>query len=135
MGTATVSAHQRTFTLPRLPMEVVVQGLPYSEVKKLCSLLDLSIEELCRLLPISRRTLSRNRDKTLDPRISDHLMMIERVFHRAIEVLESSDNARIWLKSPNYAFRNQCPLDFLGTFTGAQELLDELGRLQHGIFV
>jgi putative toxin-antitoxin system antitoxin component (TIGR02293 family) len=120
---------------PRVPVEIVAAGLPYSLVESLCMRLDLSVEELCRLLPISRRTLARYRGKTLDSRLSDHLMMIEQVFKRAVEVLGSLDNARIWLKTPNYAFSYQRPLDYLATFTGSQELLDELGRLQHGIFV
>ena len=43
---------------PHLPVEIVAAGLPYSKVEELRKLLDLSVEELCRLLPISRRTLS-----------------------------------------------------------------------------
>ena len=121
--------------LPRVPVEIVAAGVPYSQVEFLRKQLDLSIEELCRLLPISRRTLARYRGKTLDSRLSDHLMMIEQVFSRAVEVLGSLDNARIWLNTPNYAFSYQRPLDYLATFTGSQELLDELGRLQHGVFV
>ena len=134
MRAAAVTSYPEPARTPRLPVEVVAAGLPYAEVEQLRKLLDLSVEELCRLLPISRRTLSRYRGKTLDPRISDHLMMIKQVFQRATDVLESEDNARIWLKNPNYAFSYQRPLDYLATFTGAQELLDELGRLQHGIF-
>lgn len=120
---------------PRVPVEIVAAGVPYTQVESLRKQLDLSVEDLCRLLPISRRTLARYRGKTLDSRISDHLMMIEQVFRRAVEVFDSLDNARIWLKTPNYTFSYQRPLDYLATFTGSQELLDELGRLQHGIFV
>ena len=135
MRTAVAITHAEKARTSRVPMEIVAAGLPYSHVEDLRNQLDLSVEELCRLLPVSRRTLSRYRGKTLDSRLSDHLMMIEQVFQRAVEVLGSTDNARIWFKTPNYAFSYQRPLDYLTTFTGTQELLDELGRLQHGIFV
>ena len=135
MRPAAIATHTEKIRTPRVPMELVAAGLPYSHVEDLRNQLDLSVEELCRLLPVSRRTLSRYRGKTLDSRLSDHLMMIEQVFQRAVEVLGSTDNARIWFKIPNYAFSYQRPLDYLATFTGAQALLDELGRLQHGIFV
>ena len=121
--------------MPRVPIEIVASGVPYSQAEFIRKQLDVTVEDLCLLLPISRRTLSRYRGKTLDPRISDHLMMIEQVFRRAVEVLGSPENARIWIKTPNYAFSYRRPLDYLATFTGSQELLDELGRLQHGIFV
>lgn len=61
--------------------------------------------------------------------------MLGQVYERAVEVLGAPGNALIWLKTPNYAFRFKAPLDYLTSFTGAQEVLDELGRLQHGVFV
>ena len=134
MRTSAAISTKDNSRLPRVPVEIVAAGMPYSQVESLRKQLDLSVEDLCRLLPISRRTLARYRGKTLDPRVSDYLMMIEQVFRRAVEVLGSPDNARIWLKTPNYAFSYRQPLDYLSTFTGSQELLDELGRLQYGIF-
>ena len=118
----------------RSPVEIVEQGLPYVTVERLASLLELSMEELCKILPVSRRTLARYRGECLDAHLSDHLMTVGRVYERAVEVLENPANAILWLKTPNYTFRLRRPLDYLSSFTGIQEVLDELGRLQHGIF-
>ena len=64
-----------------------------------------------------------------------HILSMVHVYIRAIEVMESSDNALVWLYTPNYAFRFKRPMDYLSSFNGAQEALAELGRLQHGVFV
>lgn len=117
------------------PVEIVERGLPYNAVERLIKTLDLTIEEFCRIIPVSRRTLARFRDRQLDAHLSDHIMMVGKVYERAVEVMESPENALIWFKTPNYAFRFKRPLDYLSSFAGAQEVLDELGRLQHGVFV
>lgn len=119
----------------RSPVEIVEHGLPYASVERLAKLLELGIEEMCRLLPVSRRTLARYRGEHLDAHLSDHLMTVGKVYERAVDVLETPANALLWLKTPNYAFRFKRPIDYLSSFTGIQEVLDELGRLQHGIFV
>lgn len=117
------------------PVEIVERGLPYGTVERLARTLELTIEEFCLIIPISRRTLARYRGSVLDPHISDHVLMVGQVFERATEVMESQANALIWMKTPNYSFRHKRPLDYLSSFAGAQEVLDELGRIQHGVFV
>ncbi|WP_298438929.1 antitoxin Xre/MbcA/ParS toxin-binding domain-containing protein [Geobacter sp.] len=117
------------------PVEIVARGLPYGAVERLARILDLTMEKMCQIIPVSRRTLARYRGGNLDPHLSDHILMLGQVYERAVEVLESPENALLWLKTPNYAFRFKAPLDYLSSFTGAQEVLDELGRLQYGVFV
>ena len=117
------------------PVEIIERGLPYESVERLAGELELSMEELCRIIPVSRRTLARFRGLHLDSHLSDHIYIACKVFERAEEVLESPENARLWFKTPNYAFRFKRPLDYLSSLTGSMELLDELGRLQHGVFV
>lgn len=119
----------------RTPVEIVERGLPYGAVERLIKTLDLTIEDLCRIIPVSRRTLARYRGGSLDSHLSDHVLMVGKVYERAAEVMESAESALLWLKTPNYTFRFKRPLDYLSSFTGAQEVLDELGRLQHGVFV
>jgi putative toxin-antitoxin system antitoxin component (TIGR02293 family) len=117
------------------PVEIIERGLPYEEAERLANALELTIEELCRIIPVSRRTLARFRGLNLDAHLSDHIYIAWKVYERAEEVMESPENARLWLKTPNYAFRFKRPLDYLSSLTGSLEVLDELGRLQHGVFV
>jgi hypothetical protein len=59
--------------------------------------------------------------------------IIDRVFSRAAEVMESQENAITWLTTSNYAFAGKRPIDLLFSTSGALSVLDELGRLQHGL--
>ena len=119
----------------RSPVEIVERGLPYGAIDRLADTLDLTLEEFCQIIPVSRRTLARYRHGILDAHLSDHVLMIGKIFERASEVMESSDNALLWLKTPSYSFRHKRPIDYLSSFAGAQEVLDELGRIEHGVFV
>lgn len=116
-------------------VDIVARGLPYEAVERLAKSLELTLEQMCQIIPVSRRTLARYRGGDLDAHLSDHLLMVGKVYDRAVQVLESPENARIWLKNPNYALRFKTPLEYLSSFAGAQDVLDELGRLQHGVFV
>lgn len=121
--------------LQQTPVEIIARGLPYDAVQRLAKTLDLSMEKMCQIIPVSRRTLARYRGGDLDPHLSDHLLMVGKVYERAVDVLESPEFARQWLKAPNYAFRSHAPLEYLSSFAGTQEVLDELGRIKHGVFV
>lgn len=135
MGNSALARKLGTDGTEQTPVEIIERGLPYEEVERLASALELSIEDLCRIIPVSRRTLARFRGLTLDAHLSDHIYIAWTVYERAEEVMESPENARLWLKTPNYAFRFKRPLDYLSSLTGSLEVLDELGRLQHGVFV
>ncbi|HTP66967.1 MAG TPA: antitoxin Xre/MbcA/ParS toxin-binding domain-containing protein [Geobacteraceae bacterium] len=135
MGRSALAKKNGHDKVERTPVEMIEQGLPYEEVEHLASELELSMEELCRIIPVSRRTLARFRGSLLDSHLSDHIYIARKVYERAAEVMESPENARLWLKTPNYTFRFKRPLEYLSSLTGSLELLDELGRLQHGVFV
>lgn len=135
MGKQAVARKLAEEVSEQTPVEIIERGLPYEAVERLAGALELSIEELCGIIPVSRRTLARLRGMTLDAHLSDHIYIAWKVYERAEEVTESPENARLWLKTPNYAFRFKRPIDYLSSLTGSLELLDELGRLQHGVFV
>jgi len=135
MGNATITDLLGNQYSGLTPLEIVERGLPSYTVELLVEVLDLTIDEVCRIIHVSRRTLARYRNRTLNPHLSDHILMVYNVYERTVEVMESSENAKIWLKNPNKVFRFRRPLDYLSSFAGSQEVLDELGRLQHGVFV
>jgi putative toxin-antitoxin system antitoxin component (TIGR02293 family) len=52
----------------------------------------------------------------------------------AIDVLGGEDPALRWLSAPNRGLGGETPLTLLGTAAGTHQVLDELHRLEHGIF-
>ena len=53
---------------------------------------------------------------------------------RAVEVLESEENARRWLTSPQFGLGGAVPLEYAETEVGAREVEDLLGRIEHGVY-
>jgi putative toxin-antitoxin system antitoxin component (TIGR02293 family) len=53
---------------------------------------------------------------------------------KAIEVMESEEDARRWLSSPQVGLGGAVPLAFAATEVGAREVEDLLGRIEFGVY-
>jgi len=86
-------------------------------------------------LGISRATLHRRRASgRLDPEESDRVVRFARLLGKAIEVLESAENAQRWLRSPQLGLGGEVPLDYAESEVGAREVEDLLGRIEFGVY-
>ena len=56
------------------------------------------------------------------------------VFDRADEIFGDSSKARRWLKKPCRALGGKVPETLLDTPLGKQAVLDELVRIEHGVY-
>lgn len=116
-------------------MDLAREGLFRREMDFLAQLLELSTKDLVQYLHISERTLQRyDRQKKLSPELSDHLIQLARVYARAVEVFEDKDKAVKWLKLPSHALGGITPLSCLDNFSGIELVLDELGRIEYGVY-
>jgi putative toxin-antitoxin system antitoxin component (TIGR02293 family) len=116
-------------------MNLARQGLSKSAMDSLAQLLGLSTKDLVQYLHISERTLQRySGDKKLSSELSDHLIQLARVYARAVEVFEDRDKAVKWLKHPSHALGGITPISCLDNFSGIELILDELGRMEYGVY-
>ncbi|MBM0105801.1 DUF2384 domain-containing protein [Steroidobacter sp. S1-65] len=51
---------------------------------------------------------------------------------RAVQVFNSKEKARDWLKKQNPALQGEVPLELLATDAGAELVTDELTRIDYG---
>jgi putative toxin-antitoxin system antitoxin component (TIGR02293 family) len=110
-------------------------GLPVRELEDLRGGLDLPMERLVPMLGISRATLHRRKiTGRLDPAESDRVVRFARLLGQAAEVLESLQNARRWLTSPQVGLGGAIPLEYAETEVGAREVEDLLGRIEFGVY-
>lgn len=112
----------------------IKKGLPADRIEKLKALLDMPIGDLLELLSIPSSTFSRRRrqgELTRDE--SERVYRMAHLLLRATDLFGSLEEARIWLKRPQYALGGVPPLDFADTEPGAREVEDLLGRIDHGI--
>lgn len=65
---------------------------------------------------------------------SERILRIARVFDMALSVFGKLEKARRWLKHPARGLDGHIPMEYADTGLGAQEVIDLLGRIDHGVF-
>ncbi len=110
------------------------RGLPPQAIMNLSGELHVSKKELCeKILRISIRTIAR-RVTILEADETDKLYRVARVLALARIVMESNQNALIWLTTPNKALEGEIPLYLLDTEIGAREVEDLLTRIEYSVY-
>ena len=133
MATALAEVLDHNITLEQLTKASRI-GVPRKFVDELAHTLGVQPQALAPILRTSDRTLRRYApDQLLPPDISEKALQIARVLERAIEVLETKENALGWLKDMNGAL-GEVPLNLLDSAFGAEQVLQILGRIEHGVY-
>lgn len=110
-------------------------GLPAGIVDALCRELEISRKELARVAGVAERTLNRKiQEGRLNADQSERFNRIAQLLNRTLEVLGTKEHAVHWLKTPRAYFGAKPPLDFADTEIGNREVLNLLGRIEHGVF-
>ncbi len=116
--------------------EKVEVGFSFAALERLGKTTGLSLERLRVAVRITPRTLTRRRkEKKLSPEESDRLVSVSRLLAQTFELFEGNTEAGMrWFQSPNRALNGQSPLQVAATETGAREVENLIGRLEHGVF-
>jgi putative toxin-antitoxin system antitoxin component (TIGR02293 family) len=121
-------------TLELMPM--IRRGLPLASLESLAREMDMTTLATAEGIGLIKRTVARRiqEKQTLDPEQSERVVRLARVLAQATAILGSREKARRWLRKQNRALGGGVPLEMLDTDIGAQAVLDELGRIDHGVF-
>jgi putative toxin-antitoxin system antitoxin component (TIGR02293 family) len=141
VGVVDYCVHGRTgkvtdgaFTPAQL-VEALRGGLPVQELQDLRACLDVPMDKLAPMLGISKATLHRRKAAgRLGPAESDRVVRFARLMGKAVEVLESEQDARRWLTSPQFGLGGAVPLNYAETEVGAREVEDLLDRMEYGVY-
>jgi putative toxin-antitoxin system antitoxin component (TIGR02293 family) len=114
----------------------VEAGFSFGALERLGKTTGLSLERLRIAVRITPRTLTRRRkEKKLSPEESDRLVSVSRLLAQTFELFEGNAEAGMrWFQSPNRELNGQSPIEVAATETGAREVENLIGRLEHGIF-
>lgn len=117
--------------------ELIQNGLSFDFFKKLSKQFPFSEDEWADFLNISTKSLQRYRtekDFLFKPIYSEKIIEITEVSYLGMEVFGDVDKFKTWLKTDNFALGNHSPQDLLRNSYGKDLVINELNRLQHGIF-
>ncbi len=66
--------------------------------------------------------------------ISTQVLSLIEIEAKGIKVFDNRSNFMAWMNQPIKAFANKTPMSLLHSKHGVEMILDELGRIEHGIF-
>lgn len=114
----------------------VEAGFSFEALERLGRATGLPLEKLRAAVRIAPRTLTRRKkEKKLSPEESDRLVSISRLLAQTFELFEGNEEAGTrWFTSPNRALSGASPIEVASTETGAREVENLIGRLEHGVF-
>lgn len=115
-------------------IDSVREGLSYEAFEALRDKLELTSEDLARILGIPRRTVAkRAKDGRFRPSESNALARVDRIYTEAEGFFEQPDRTLSWLKTPLPAL-GAAPLELLDTDPGAAAVSELLTQLAWGIY-
>jgi len=116
-------------------VEQIRAGFPIGVFESLSEALDISEKDLAGYTSITPRTLARRKTLgQLQPTESDRLSRIVILLDKAINLFEGNQEKAVhWLKTPKRALAGATPIGYSDTEPGVQEVLNLIGRLEHGV--
>ena len=110
------------------------KGLTKEALLHLAKHLQLSLGQMAEMLPVTERTIQRyRRTHRFNRIVSEHILQIAEVVVRGEEVFGDRERFSSWLRTPCPALRNRTPASLLNSRFGNEIVLEELGRIDHGI--
>lgn len=113
-----------------------VKDFTYNEFKKIADKSPFTLGEWSLILHISERTLQRyaKNNSTFAPINAERAIQIEKVLQEAKSTFGSVENFYNWLKRKPYMLEGNLSLESLTSYTGIENVLTQLARIQHGLF-
>ncbi|MGZ8559760.1 MAG: type II RES/Xre toxin-antitoxin system antitoxin [Chitinophagaceae bacterium] len=116
-------------------IDMIRKGIPKKSIDNLVEKTGIPVNEMAVLMRLSDRTLRRYDPQTLlNPEQSERVVEISRLYSRGEDVFGNLDNFKEWMNSSVMALGNIKPKTLLDTSLGIDILMNELGRIEHGIF-
>ncbi len=100
-----------------------------SYIKGVINISGLSLNDLIDILPISIDTYKRK--TTFSPSVTEKILEIEEVYKKGIAAFGEGFHA--WMKAENASLGNIKPKALLKNSFGIRRLLDQIGRMEHGV--
>lgn len=115
---------------------LIVTGFPWSKVESFLRTTGFTQQQLADFLAIPYRTLARRRESgRLTQEESERLDRLSEIYDATFRLLAGNREAtRSWLTSPVRGLNNASPMEFARTEVGGREVLNLIGRLEHGVF-
>jgi putative toxin-antitoxin system antitoxin component (TIGR02293 family) len=115
-------------------VELSNRGVTKEALLRLADYLGVSLHQLAEVLPVTERTIQRYAlKKHFNRVVSEQILQLAEIAARGSEVFGDRNAFLDWMKTPSRALADKTPLSLLQSKYGAEMVLDELGRIEHGV--
>lgn len=133
---STVAEMSASYGAPFTRASIARTGISTLFLLDLMHLLGFKKQETASLIDISPKTLDRHlkTEKPFSGLQSDRLLELAELHQKGERVFGNNQKFLRWLNSTLPALNNTSPREWLDTQQGIKAIMNELGRIQHGIF-
>ena len=113
----------------------VRKGIGYPDFEKMVVFSSFTMPEWSSILHLTERSLQRYKQQkqTFDPLQSEKIIQVIFLFKKGITVFGSKEKFDTWLNTNIVALGGIKPKEVLDSAFGIEWIMDELGRIEHGI--
>lgn len=121
-------------TIKQLP---IVADFTYKKFHKIAHQIPFTLQEWANILHLSERTLQRYAKDNIafEGIYVDKILHIQELLQLGLAIFDSGEILYKWLKKEKNIFNHKLNFESLFSTRGIQETIDELGRIQHGIYI
>ena len=110
-------------------------GITKKAISHLAAYLSLSWKEMAGLLPVTERTLQRySSEQHFNSAVSEQAIHIAEVLAKGTDVFQDKNKLSTWLNTPHKVFHGKTPFAMLNSRFGMEMVLEELGRIEFGVY-
>ena len=129
--------NEPSFAYPLNSPAIAQKGYSYQQFSMLAKQLPFSLKEWALLLHLSERTLQRyaQNNSAFEGIYKDKLLHIEELFQTGISTFATAEALVKWLKKDKTVFGQVLNFSSLQTSQGIQSHIEEIGRIQMGVYI
>lgn len=121
-----------------LIVQSIRRGLPYSLFEKIKNITPFTEKDWAEFLNISTKSLQRyknEKEHTFKPIHSEKIIELAEVTYLGKRIFDSTDQFYLWLNTPVYSLGGLEPIELLKDSYGKEMVINELNRIDQGIFI
>lgn len=116
-------------------IDLMKKGLYKRNLLRLAKEMALPLREFVLLLPTSERTVRRYRStKRLSSDLTERIIKLGELYTKGVDVFGNREKFLHWLNADSKVLRGK-PFRLLDTITGINFVIEELDRIEFGVYV
>jgi putative toxin-antitoxin system antitoxin component (TIGR02293 family) len=114
----------------------VLTDFPYKKFEKIASLVPFTQKEWANILHLSERTLQRYAKDNggFEGIYADRILHIEQLIQIGLETFVNANAFYHWLKREKHMLGETLNFESLYSSRGIQDVIDQIGRIQYGVY-